>query len=528
MDAHALAGPPPLRAGAGVTRRFYDVAFLGTSLEALLAAALLARRGFRVLVLGQGAPAPTYRAAGRTWPRRAHTFLATHSPVAKRVLAELALHQSFRRRSASIDPAFQVVLPDHRFEFALDAAALEREIARELPTVKRAVEDFGRACTRYAANLDRAFERDLLWPPETFFERREVARAIAHQPFGRDGWGIDPFAEFPDPHPFRTIVAAPVHFSSGMAAEPPVPLSLTRLYWAWCHAAKLDGGFGWLHQALIEKITTYSGELRARESADRLLLKRGAVTGLRLAGSGEEIGCGFVAHARDIDSLLRLLPERGALRELFERLGEPTPRWFRYTLNVLVHADGVPEGIARDVFFVRDPARLTAGGETALRIDVSPVDSNGLRLFTVEALLPRRGVEEIPGYVVSMRKRILSALSELAPFIDSHIHLVDSPHDGVEVHDMQRGAVVAPDEPWTRGPATMEPVHGYPVHGTLGVFAFPTRTPIRRLLLCGPHIAPGLGDEGAFLTAWSTARIVTRSDRRKEWMRRGLWTKIEI
>lgn len=511
-----------------MTRRYYDVAFLGTAPEALLAAALLARRGFRVLVLGQGTHAPTYRAAGRVWPRRPYSFLATHSPVAKRVLAELALHQSFRRRSAAIDPAFQVVLPGHRFEFALDPAALEREIARELPAVKRAVEDFGRACRRHAADLDRAFERDLHWPPETFLERREVARAIAHQPFGRDGQGVDPFGEFPEAHPFRTIVQAPVLFGSRLAAAPPVPLSLMRLHWAWRHAAKIDGGYGWLHQALLEKIATYSGEVRPKESADRLLVKRGAVTGLRLAGSGEEIGCGFVAHARDLDSLLRLLPDRGAFSELFERLGEPTPRWFRYTVNVLVDADGVPEGMARDVFYVRDPQHLAAGGETALRIDVAPADADGLRLLTIEALLPRRGAEEIPGYVASMRERILSALSELAPFIDRHIHLVDSPHDGVEVHDLRRGAVVAADEPWTRGPATMEPVYGYPVRTTLGVFAFPTRTPIRRLLLCGPHVAPGLGEEGAFLTAWSTARLVTRSDRRKEWMRRGLWTKVEI
>jgi len=511
-----------------VTRRFYDVVFLGTGFEALLAAALLARRGFRVLVLGQGAQPPTYRAAGRLWPRRAHSFLATHSPVARRTLSELALHPSFRRRSVAIDPAFQVVLPGHRFEFALEPDALQREIAREFPTVKRAVEDFGRACERHAAALDRAFERDLLWPPETFLERREVARATAHQPFGRDGSALDPFEEFPEAHPFRTVVTAPALFSSGMTADPPVPLALTRLYWAWCHAVKLDGGAGWLHQALLDRIATYSGEVRPRESADRLLVRRGAVVGLRLAGSGEEVGCSFVAHARELDSLLRLLPERGALADLFERLGEPTPRWFRYTLNVLVDAEGVPEGMARDVFYVRDPGRLSAGSDSALRVDIAPQGPDGLRTMTLEALLPRRGVEEIPGYVASMRQRLLAALGELAPFIDRHIHLVDSPHDGVEVHDLRAGTIIAPDEPWSRGPATMEALYGYPVRGTLGVFAFPIRTPIRRLLLCSPHVAPGLGDEGAFLTAWSTARLVTRSDRRKEWMRRGLWTKIEI
>ena len=35
-------------------RSYYDVVFIGMGFEPLLAAALLAKRGFRVLLLGQG------------------------------------------------------------------------------------------------------------------------------------------------------------------------------------------------------------------------------------------------------------------------------------------------------------------------------------------------------------------------------------------------------------------------------------------------------------------------------------------
>jgi choline dehydrogenase-like flavoprotein len=44
-----------------VSSRFYDAVVLGRSLGALTTAALLARRDFRVLVVGQGSRAPTYR-----------------------------------------------------------------------------------------------------------------------------------------------------------------------------------------------------------------------------------------------------------------------------------------------------------------------------------------------------------------------------------------------------------------------------------------------------------------------------------
>ena len=74
----------------------------------------------------------------------------------------------------------------------------------------------------------------------------------------------------------------------------------------------------------------------------------------------------------------------------------------------------------------------------------------------------------------------------------------------------------------------MPPVYGYPVATALGCCALPVRTPYRHLLLVNRQIAPGLGTEGDLLAAWSGARIVTKSDRKKEKMRKGLWTKVEI
>lgn len=509
-----------------MTARYYDVVFLGARIESLLCGALLAKRGFRVLLLGQGDHAATYAMGERTLPRRPSTFLASHSPLAKRVMAELAIQQSVRRRAKATDPAYQVAMPGVRYEHALDEGALERERAREFPAVKRAIEDFHRRCERHASDFDRIVERDLVWPPETFFERRELARAAAHQPFDREGEGPDLLAELPEMHPFRTVLDAVVRGASDYDPDHAVTLSTSRSYWAWCHAAGIEGGSAWLHEALADKIRTYSGEVRDGESADRVLTKRGAVVGVRLAGSGDEIGCGFVAHAQPIATLLPLLPDRTWLAELFERLGEPTPRWFRYTLNVGVRTEGVPRGMARDVFLVTDPQRKL-GAENHLRIEVGD-DEDGVRTLCVETLLPRRGAEEVPGYVASMRERVLDSLRTLMPFLDRHLVFVDSPHDGREPQEIEGNRVVPTSEPWRRGAHTMDALFGYPVRGALGICGLPVRTPVRRLLLCNNQIVPGLGAEGAFVTASSVARVVQRKDRRKDWMRRGLWTKVEI
>lgn len=519
-----------------MTHSSYDVVLLGLSIEPLFAAALLAKRGFRVLVLGQNELPPSYTLAGRRLPRFPFTFDAAHSPVARRILAELALSQLFRRRSVAYDPALQVVLPRHRFDLALDEPALDREIARELPTVRRAVEDFHRHLARNAAHVDALMERDLVWPPDGFLERRELQRALQTLPYDRDGASPDPLAELPERNAFRLVYDVASRTSGALDPSQLSSFAIERLYAAWLRGAvKLEGGYDWLHRTLIDRIRTHGGEVRTSERADRVLVRRGVAEGVRLA-TGEEVGAGFLVHGGDVGALLRLFPDRAAFDPLFERVGEPSPRFFRYTLHVLLRSEGVPEGMARDVIFVRDPSRPRVG-ENLLRIELDDGWGRGSRVdavpphqarLTIEALLPRRGVEEVSGYVTSQRERILATLADLVPFLGAHAELVDSPHDGRDAQDLTTGALVPSEEPWSRGPRTMRPVYGYPVRGLLGVGGLPVRTPLRRLLLCGPHNVPGLGLEGSLIAAWSAARIVTRNDRRREWMRRGLWTRIEI
>ena len=65
-------------------QKHYDVVVLGRSLGALAAAALLARRDFTVLLVGQGARPPSYQLGDRPLLRRAFTLLAGSSPVWRR------------------------------------------------------------------------------------------------------------------------------------------------------------------------------------------------------------------------------------------------------------------------------------------------------------------------------------------------------------------------------------------------------------------------------------------------------------
>lgn len=509
--------------------RSYDVVAVGTQLAPLLACALLAKRGFRVLLVSQEEPAPTYEVAeGVTFPREPFTFVPASSPVARKILAELALHQIFRRRAAQIDPAFQICIPRHRFELARDQEILEREIEREFPEVKRPALDFLKATEERDRLMDAMVDRDLMWPPQTLLERREFARAAAELPFGKRGEALDPLAEFPEHHPFRLAVELPARWGDGMDPDEAHGLRTTRAFSAWRNgAAALENDYSTLRELLVDTILTHGGAMLEPEKVDAIYVKRGAVAGIRVAASGEAIGASWVLNGAPLSSLLRWVPDRAPFEELFERIGEPVVRYYRYTLNLRVAARAVPEAMSRDVFFVRDPQRPLFGAN-ALRIQVGEKREDGRRHLCVEALVPRRGIEDLPDYAGTLRERVVASLGELIPFLGDHVEMMDSPHDGRGTQDLLAGLSLTPEEPWTRGPSTMRAVYGFPVKSALGVCAIPVRSPIRRLLMCNDQVAPGLGLEGLFLAAWSAARVVSRSDRKREWMRRGRWRKLEL
>ena len=111
------------------------------------------------------------------------------------------------------------------------------------------------------------------------------------------------------------------------------------------------------------------------------------------------------------------------------------------------------------------------------------------------------------------------------PFVDEHAIWIDSSHDGMPPQPLRVQTDVSLDEPWARGPSTMRPVYEYPTRRALGVCALPTRTPVQGVFLCNDQVSPGLGFEGAFLTAATTTRHVASLYRSRDWLRRGPWAR---
>ncbi|MEO7111413.1 MAG: NAD(P)-binding protein, partial [Polyangiaceae bacterium] len=268
--------------------KHYDVVVLGAGLGALATAALLARRSWRVLVLGQGYRPASYSYEGLPLARRPFTFLTSSSPAWTRIVAELAQSQTFRRRVTPLDPMFQVLSPGRRLDMPPEAERFGMEIDREFPGVRRIIDDLMQELARANAAVDTAFERDVVWPPGTFWERRETASALAMLPHlprdRRHEAPADLLAEFPREHPYRTVAEVPARFSSD--AYPPLSsLALARLSGAWTRGVmELARGEEELVDFLVERITAHGGAVELGDRAVAIVHGGGKVRGVLIDG----------------------------------------------------------------------------------------------------------------------------------------------------------------------------------------------------------------------------------------------------
>jgi phytoene dehydrogenase-like protein len=517
--------------------RHYDVIVLGRSLGALSTAALLARRDFRVLLLGQGQKPPTYAYERHVLARRAFTLLVGSSPAWRRILHELAQSPRFRRRAQSLDPMFVVLMEGRRVEIAPDLELFAREVDREFPEVRQLVDELYATFAQVNAAADTAFERDCVWPPGSFWERLETGRAAAQLPFTGAAAQHDLLGKFPQAHPFRQIVLVPALFATALSAasDQLPPFALARLHGAWTRGVStLALGEQELSDFLTERLEAHGGECRLGQRARALVIQRGSVVGVLEDGEEEPTGCDIVVCDQPGEHLADLAGGEGITKRA--RLDWPrvTPNAGRFVVTMIVASQGLPAPLSEESFLIAgsrgraDPRRPVVHLQrfaASLRSEEPAARSE--TLLVAETLLPTRG----PLTLLEARDAVLATLIERLPFIERHLLVVDSPHDGLPLWDLTTGArkeidrIHIPEA--TPGGEPMQWQWAVDPPGWLDLAGEPIRGPIAGTFLVGPSVLPALGQEGELIAAWGAARIITRKDRTRQKMRRHMWTKIE-
>ncbi|HEX3777578.1 MAG TPA: phytoene dehydrogenase [Polyangiaceae bacterium] len=521
-----------------MTSRHYDVVVLGRSLGALSAAALLARRDFRVLLLGQGQRAQTYRFEEHVLARRTFSLLAGSSPTWRRILHELAQSPQFRRHAVPLDPMFVMLSEGRRVEVPPDMELFGREIEREYPEVRQLVDELYGNIAQVNAVADAAFERDALWPPGTLWERFETGRIAATLPLTRGERGQDLLGKFPAGHAYRDITTIPALFASNSAllgGEFP-PFALARLHGAWTRGVvALARAEEELSEFLCERIEAHGGVIELGRRATSLVTRRGVALGVIEDGEESLTGASAVISDQSGEVLAQLSNGEGvtkAARDDWPRLSSEAGR---FVVSLVVRTHGLPEPLSREAFVLpsdrlrRDPRHPTVHLQRheARVFSEARVEARGETLLIAEAILPARGALTL----LEAREAVLGTLKSALPFLEQHLLLVDSPHDGLPLYDYRGGARREVDRVHVQGGApaaeSMERLWNVEPAGYVDIGGEPVRGPIPNTYLVGKTVLPGLGQEGELIAAFGAARIITRKDSTRQKMRRQMWSKIE-
>lgn len=178
----------------------------------------------------------------------------------------------------------------------------------------------------------------------------------------------------------------------------------------------------------------------------------------------------------------------------------------------------IPSSVSRP-----DPRHPVVHLQRMEGLDESPSEVT----LVAEMLLPTRG----PLTLLEARDAVLSTLRAQLPFLDRHVRVIDSPHDGLPLIDRSTGSEREIDRihlaEGTPGAEPMRWQWSVEPSGYLDIAGEPIRGPIPGTFLVGRTVLPGLGQEGELIAAWGAARLITRRDRTRQKMRRQMWTKIE-
>jgi phytoene dehydrogenase-like protein len=515
-----------------VDTNFYDVVVCGGETAGLVAAALLARRGYRVLVVGDEPEQAALDAGGAALSRAPALLPPLDDPQAARVFKELDCVAVVKRR-APWAPGLRLAIGQQRIDLTAEPAPLERELVRA----------FGPSASMLMAGIERLdalgrtveplLATSMTLPPNGFWERREVGRLESLLPRA----GSDPLAPLGTDHPFRAAAAAPAALSTSLAPGGVGSVTEARAFaLARRGVHPLEGGLAALQELLYQRIETFGGERRRRLEPISVVVRRGRAVGLSVRPRDETIGCQWLLWSGSWAALRAVLGAAAPPAPARARPAALRVTGYRYALSLLVGPRAVPAGTPARVLAVGDPSRaLLEDNAIAVTVGQPPPREPDRLPVWVECTVPAHLVDAGPSYLRALRGRLLQTLERLRPELGKELLVAASPYDGLGA---QRGASDAPAAPRTNAKAAEPaggktparpitgvalvppPVFARAAGGPLDVTGLPHATGVKNLLLVGRENLPGLGLEGDLVSGWGAARLVGHAPVRRVPLRR--------
>ena len=363
----------------------YDAVVLGATPSALVAAALLARRRLRVLVVDEEGKHPS-ASHGYGFTRRMPFLFGfgSHQPMDE-FFTDIGVPLIAKKSIRTLPFAYQVILPRARLDLHADPALLEEELAREFPKHVESVKSFYAEIERIEKGVRRLLSGNTRIPARGLRERWALRRSVRREDpelaFYQDrglaelagGYGFDDAVETF----LRAQVVALGHQTGDTVSawEGAVMLSLFRSGGSTC-----AGGEEAILEMIRQRITALHGsfcELPPDHNGDptgRLVIGGRKVEQVVL---GEEVvTAGAVVACLPPERLARWLPGSFWARGYVRRLAAHAPAAIDLSFHFSIDGEAIPVGMADQAIFVADPARALAE-DNLLRFRLGPEEEPG-------------------------------------------------------------------------------------------------------------------------------------------------------
>lgn len=485
----------------------------------LCAGALLAKRGFRVLVVGQNSARDEYPCFGYKFVKRPFLLSAASSPAITKVIQELSLGQLFSHGVESSDIRYQIVQPKARVTIFDQVKHTCSELAREYPDYQGVLSSVLTEIGKYSSDFDKLLQNDLVIPPENFFERRDYSRAIVQNPFYSQPH-FDLFEKLNISGMFRDCLSAPLRFTTANAKNIS-PLVAARCMGAWLFDAKyLRGGLDGLRHLLCERILEQGGDIQESWVASGIEVRRGKVQAVRMSGRKEPTATHMVLTDMSPSPLASMVDPQTWTSRFKALVEDDSAPVLGYAVNLGVKKEVVPQGMARTVF-VSSRGPLT----NLLRVEQVPQDNEQKAVLNVSCVVPS-GTDVISNG--ALRDEILDQMRWLVPFLDTHLEVIHSPYDGFGPIDLTGHASSdAPPVPRLEQIGKWQ-LHVPPNPTGLGIENLPHRTGVKGLLMAGAQVVSGLGIETDFIAGWGAAKIAGKMDPSRQRIVRTMRSRVEM
>lgn len=499
----------------------FDVVVIGMHRAGLIAAALLAKRGARVLLVDNGESCATYRRRGLRLPLVPTLVpVLDQAPHPRRVVEELALGPHLRTHVSPLHPAFQGILPGHRVDIAGEQSVTIDELVTEFPDLEEPIRDFFRKLSRLDQDLTRVLDEDPPLPPGNFRERLRGRSLVARAPqIAAPFTDEDLLTGIPKGHPLRDLFLAPLALFGHLAADPPSVFHAVRLLARYFGGtvgypdrigglttlllgAARDAGVEIHRGAVVKELTLVGRRIDQMEIEDDRLVYNAALFVANTVGPFGDLLPPGKQHAR-------FTAEQQTMRPVATLL----------TLNLVVERRVIPVGMG-EALFLLDGRRLPREGQPedppvflrrypAQSIDpearARPIlDAAGdeCEVLSAACPAPRADVLRSPERLAALRELLYERVRRVVPFLDDSLTDRSMAMDtaGWDIEAQNRRA---------------DPLGAHPFfshHGTpfFGIGGRPPRTCFKNLVHCGPDVVPGLGVEGDFIGGLAAAQAANK------------------